>query len=55
MWKVVAGFLAFAALTMWLLSKAGNDIDISGEKHGIDVHPTASAPVAPAASAASNP
>ena len=52
MWKLVAGFVVFAALAMWLLSKGG-DVDISGEKHGIEA-PAASAPVAPAASAAAS-
>jgi len=47
MWKLVVGFIVFAALAMWLLSKGG-DVDISGEKHGIDVAPHA-------ASSASNP
>ena len=33
MWKIVVGFILFAALALYLLSKGG-DIDISGEKHG---------------------
>lgn len=41
MWKLVLGFLVFAALAMFLLSKGG-DVDISGEKHGIEVGPAAS-------------
>lgn len=54
MWKLVLGFLVFAALAMFLLSKGG-DIDMSGEQHGIEVGPAASE-VAPAASeAASSP
>lgn len=56
MWKLIVGFLVFAAIVLFLLSKAGGDVDISGEKHGIDVHPTGTAAsAAPAASAASNP
>ena len=47
MWKLVAGFIVFAAVAMWLLSKGG-DVDISGEKHGVE------AP-APASTSASNP
>ena len=35
MWKLIVGFLALAAVTMWLLSKGG-DIDMSGEKHGAE-------------------
>jgi len=42
MWKLIVGFVLFAALSLWLLSKGG-DIDMSGEKHGIDVAPAASA------------
>ena len=38
MWKIAIGFLVFAALALWMLSKGG-DIDIGGEKH--DVAPPA--------------
>ncbi len=54
MWKIVVGFVVFAALALYILSKGG-DIDMGGEKHGADaVHApeaTASAPVAAPASA----
>jgi hypothetical protein len=33
MWKIVVGFIIFAALAVYMLSKGG-DIDMSGEKHG---------------------
>jgi hypothetical protein len=33
MWKIVVGFLVFAAVAVYLLSKGG-DIDMTGEKHG---------------------
>ena len=33
MWKIVVGFLLFAGLALFILSKGG-DIDMSGEKHG---------------------
>ena len=33
MWKIVLGFVAFAGLALYLLSKGG-DIDLGGEKHG---------------------
>lgn len=55
MWKIVVAFVAFAALAMFVLMKSGGDIDMSGEKHGIDAghteeaHDSAPAP-APAAS-----
>ncbi len=34
MWKIVLGFIVFAALAIFLLNRGG-DIDISGEKHGV--------------------
>jgi hypothetical protein len=44
MWKIAVGFIIFAGLALFLLSKGGN-IDMGGEKHGADaVH----APDAPA-------
>ena len=33
MWKIVVGFILFAALALFILSKDG-DIDMGGEKHG---------------------
>jgi hypothetical protein len=59
MLKLIIGFLAFAAVALYFISKGG-DIDISGEKHSIEApaadHAAASAPVAaPAASAAPAP
>lgn len=53
MWKLIVGFLVFAAIALFVLKKAGGDIDISGEKHGVETggH-AASAPAAAPASAA---
>ncbi|MFO1340401.1 MAG: hypothetical protein U1F53_19630 [Burkholderiaceae bacterium] len=52
MWKLILAFILFAAIAMYMLSKGG-DLDLSGEKHGIEAAPhpaaTASEP-APAAS-----
>jgi hypothetical protein len=50
MWKIAVGFIVFAALALFILSRGGGDIDMSGEKHGTD---TAPAPAAsePASSA----
>ena len=42
MWKIVVGFILFAALALYLISKGG-DIDISGEKHGLVSQSTYSA------------
>ena len=33
MWKIVVGFILFAALALFLLNRGG-DIDMGGEKHG---------------------
>ena len=51
MWKIVLGFILFAGLAMFMLNKAGGNVDMSGEKHGIEAHPAEAA--AQAASAAS--
>ncbi|WP_298925947.1 hypothetical protein [uncultured Ramlibacter sp.] len=52
MWKLVVGFIAFAALSLFVIFKAGDKVDMSGEKHGIDAaHAPASAASAPAAAA----
>ena len=51
MWKIVVGFIVFAALALYILSKGG-DIDMGGEKHGADaVHAPEAAASAPAAAA----
>lgn len=52
MWKIVLGFIVFAALALYILSKGG-DIDMGGEKHDVAAHgePAASAPAAPASMA----
>lgn len=60
MWKIIVGFILFAALALFVIMKGGDKLDMSGEKHGAEaVHapeapasaPAAAAP-APAASAA---
>ena len=48
MWKIVVGFLLFAGLALFILSKGG-DIDMSGEKHGSEATSADHAPAAPAA------
>jgi hypothetical protein len=46
MWKILLGFVVFAVLAVFLLKKSGADVDMSGEKHGIEVaEHAASAPV----------
>ncbi|PUE51509.1 hypothetical protein B9Z45_14315 [Limnohabitans sp. 2KL-17] len=55
MWKIVVGFVIFAALALYVISKGGDSLDMSGEKHGADaVHSEpakAGTPAAPAAEA----
>jgi hypothetical protein len=55
MWKIIVGFIAFAALALFVLSQGG-DIDMGGEKHGADgLHaPVAAGPGASGASAVTN-
>jgi hypothetical protein len=59
MWKILLGFVVFAALALFILTKSGGDVDMGGEKHSVEAPPAADpakvagqAP-APAASAAS--
>jgi hypothetical protein len=47
MWKLILGFVAFAAIAMYVLAKAGGDIDLGGEKHGVET--THTEPAKPAA------
>lgn len=55
MWKIAVGFVIFAAIALFVIFKAGDKVDMSGEKHSGDMaHPPAAA-AAPAASAASAP
>ena len=44
MWKLVVGFIIFAALALYMLSRGG-DIDLGGEKHGAVSSPSAVTPV----------
>ena len=59
MWKIVVGFVIFAALALYVISQGGDSLDMSGEKHGADavhVEPAkADAPAAAPASAAPAP
>ena len=57
MWKLALGFIVFAAAALYMISQGG-DIDMGGEKHGIESHgpandasAAASAPAAPASDA----
>ena len=50
MWKLILGCVAFAAIAMYVLAKAGGDIDLGGEKHGVET--THTEPAKPAAAEA---
>ena len=55
MFKLIIGFVAFASLALFVLAKSGGDIDMSGEKHGVEAGNHAPAPTAAAASAPAAP
>ncbi len=50
MWKIALGFIVFAGLALFVIMKGGDNLDMSGEKHGAEaVHapgPTKEAPKA---------
>ena len=44
MWKIAVGFAVFAGLALYVISKGGDNIDMTGEKHGAEaVHAPAPA------------
>ena len=53
MWKLALAFVAFAIVALYMLSKGGN-VDMGGEKHGIEHTEPAASATAPAASAAAS-
>jgi len=57
MWKIALGFVAFAALALFVIFKAGDSVDMSGEKHGAEaIHaPEETKPVAAPAPATEAP
>ena len=49
MWKLALGFVIFAAAALYFISKGGDSVDMSGEKHGAEAtHAPADAASAPA-------
>jgi hypothetical protein len=36
MWKIALGFVAFAALALFVIFKGGDQVDMGGEKHGTE-------------------
>jgi hypothetical protein len=56
MLKLLIGFVIFAALAIFILTRSGGDVDLGGEKHSVEApHAPASAPAAVAAPAPSAP
>jgi len=51
MWKIAVGFVLFAAVSMFVIIKAGDKADMGGEKHGADAVHAPEAPASPAAPA----
>jgi hypothetical protein len=53
MWKLVLGFAVFAAIALFAIFKAGDKVDMSGEKHGEQATqaPAAGAPASGASAA----
>jgi hypothetical protein len=51
MWKIAVGFLIFAVVALYMLSKGGN-VDMSGNEHGSAAEhaPAAAAPASASAS-----
>lgn len=52
MWKIALGFIAFAALAMFVVMKGGDKLDMAGEQHGVEASHAAPA-AAPASAVAS--
>ena len=50
MWKILIGFVIFAALALYVLVKSGGNVDLGGERHDVGHGADAPASVASAAS-----
>lgn len=55
MWKMLAGFVVFAVIAVFLLIKSGADVDMGGEQHGVGVSHSEDAAASAPASAPSAP
>lgn len=42
MWKIAVGFVIFAAISLFVIFRAGDSVDMGGEKHGVEAAPAAS-------------
>jgi hypothetical protein len=47
MWKILVAFIVFAALGLYVMKKAGGDVNMGGESHDVTGGHAASAPAAP--------
>ena len=52
MWKILVAFIVFAAVGLFVLKKAGGDVNMGGETHDVSGGHRQAAASAPAASAA---
>jgi len=49
--KILIAFIVFAAVAVYILTRSGGDIDLTGEKHSVEA-PAATTAAAPAAAPA---
>ncbi|MEH3086094.1 MAG: hypothetical protein PGN26_06070 [Xylophilus ampelinus] len=47
-WKIAIGFVLFAVVCLYVISKAGDSVDMGGEKHGGDAAHAPAPTTAPA-------
>lgn len=55
MWKILVAFIVFAAVGLYVLKKAGGDVNMGGESHDVTGGHAASAPAAAAPAAPASP
>jgi hypothetical protein len=48
MWKLVVGFVVFAAVALFVIFQAGDKVDMGGEKHGTEATHAPAGPVSTA-------
>ena len=36
MWKIALGFIVFADLSLFVIMKGGDKVEMSGEQHGVE-------------------
>ena len=46
MWKLLVGFIVFAGFGLFFMFKAGDKVEMGGEKHGVESHAPAGTPAA---------